>query len=1095
MVKKEMWTVALLAAASGAFATTCTLDVATDREATAEEIAAIEALTADDTLQKTGDGLLRYTAPFNFAGTLQLDAGTFAISNAANTDIAATLTGTGTFRQEAGSMTLTKDQDGFSGDFEIFGGTNSVDSTPNSRIKRFGNELGKLVVNGGLLRMWSTPGPNKQYFAKKPVHLCGAGPDGTGVFKSDGFYNNLFNRLVLDGDTMIGAEKKNGAFDSTYVSCSGISSIPYAFDMQGHALTITNLAFFVFNGGADIGSPGPIIIRAGTHLSYYAETSLGTAEDPPIEFIVPSGNCYIDAYRSDPQSRPFEIDLVGSSQYVRLSPIYADTNVVLNSTITFKSTNKGTLRLSADKDISNIVYRLNGKISGPGNIDISTREQDSVYEFNYPFNDFTGALKQTKQLGQRILFAYPGSLPDYSKLESSLGLVVVDGRNWTGPDVARLADQATIGATAMSAANMIAVDTSKCDGQTATITLGDADVTDGMARIGHVGEGMLQINCNAANPIPLGFAGGMLKLSGQKVVIDANAVIPQTSEPYLSLPVTRVKSSKLIIDGAADVTLLGSSTPGSSIKLGYAYTSTKGTVYAPATDAPAEMEIRNSTVHDDYTGTALKRPSLSIGDTAPGILTVGKGATIRAPIMIGDKAPGAIYQTSGSVTLSYYSWEGRGWLAYNVGSYGYYDFADGTVKDGDAGSAQACSGQNTSAVFTQRDGTSTWYLFNISSGVGTYGVYNLLGGRASGTLGLGRADSGNRDQWAVLNIDGGELTGKPSLGGGSSNITAIVNLKSGRLVASQLSKETARLSDGVAWRRPEWNHAYLNFNGGTLCAADNNNPIVYTNDLRGVDHVTVYEGGATIEIPTSRSVKMQSPLEAPTGRGIASVPWTGAITTQRLVGPPVINILGDGFGATAIADFDTTTRAVTGIRIMSPGRDYTWAKAEFRYGTTFQTNDCTLTTGAPTSGGLVKTGAGTLTLDCPNTFGGDITVEEGTLHLACADALPSGVGINYKGGVVTAASGITLPAVNLALTVGETVAYSSAVAFPAGSTVTIDNLAAVDEAESPYVLATFDAGYTGELTVLTETPANWRIRVLPRSIRLLKPKGCCLLVK
>lgn len=1085
------------AAAFAAFevsATTFVLDVAEDRETTAAENEAIAALTADDTLQKTGAGLVRYTERFVFAGTLQLDEGVFAISNAANTDIAATLKGTGAFRQEAGELRLTKDQSKtFDGDFEVYGGTNSVLEVP-STVTVFGSTKGMLVVNGGLLRLYSRERQNAMNFGVKPVHLCGAGPDGTGVYKSDQYSNTMFYNLVLDGDTTVGGWLGPSGWAQPYLNFGKAGSLNYSLDMQGHTLTVTNIAHFTFNQNAVIANCGRIVQYGGA-LNAYAGADLGTSGT----YTFKSDKATFNAYHAAPVNRPIEIDMAASDRYLNVLPIYDNQeDIVLNGDVTFSASNLGYLYLSSRK--TNSTHVVNGWISGPGKVSAYFTAPCGTVRLMNPTNAFTGGVTVSTDNSGKLFLAHPGSASDYSKVTVKHSVLAVDGTNWESSNVVALARQVTVNAALRSGGNLIAVNTDGCEGDTATLTLGEDDVTATMARIGHDGPGTLVIDGNFSNPLQLGFAGGVTRLMGEKITLGSGRWM-QTEEPYAGFPEPWAMPSKVVIDGAKDVHLVsGKTSADGTLGIGY-YNAT----HAPGCTKPMRVEIRNSTVHDDYYyrsstdhAATYNTAPVYLGYSAPATLTVGEGADVTTAMVVGYRdsnagksGAGAVYQDGGKMALAYNNaWTARWWIGYTA--YGYYELTGGVcVEPSMGGSSQLCGAANTAGIFTQTGGAFTNSNFQVGASVNGYGEMNFRGGVAKTVLNLIRGDSGIRDCTAVLNIDGGEVEGSLATCNGASNNVSIINFLGGRYSVGTICKTSA----AAAWRRPEWSSAYVNFNGGTLRATSD---IFHTNDLRRVDRVTVFAGGAVIEVPANATRKVQAPLEAPAGKGVASIPLPAAVSSGIFVGPPGVKIVGAGCGATAVTVFDRATGRVTGVRVLTPGCGYdAGAKAQFLYNDILAEVDCALTGETPASGGLVKTGKGTLKLDVPNTFTGPVVVEEGTLDLACADALTAeSLGqVVYRGGVMTATSGVALPPVELALTVGETVSYADAVTFPEGSVVTVANLAAVVEEESPYVLATFAKGFTGSLDVATSAPDGWKIRVTPKAVKLSRYKGTMLFIR
>jgi autotransporter-associated beta strand protein len=166
----------------------------------------------------------------------------------------------------------------------------------------------------------------------------------------------------------------------------------------------------------------------------------------------------------------------------------------------------------------------------------------------------------------------------------------------------------------------------------------------------------------------------------------------------------------------------------------------------------------------------------------------------------------------------------------------------------------------------------------------------------------------------------------------------------------------------------------LNFDGGTLRASTSTDSFI-----EGIDYAYVRKGGARID-SNGFDVKIIQPLVAPRGSGILTIPlFNGG---SGYVGPPVIDIAGGGGnGATAVADL--VDGSIKSITITHAGDDYLSAPAVNVLGGGSGNG---LILGAPVraangSGGLVKTGAGILTLGANNSYTGVTSVDQGGVRL------------------------------------------------------------------------------------------------------------------
>ena len=357
--------------------------------------------------------------------------------------------------------------------------------------------------------------------------------------------------------------------------------------------------------------------------------------------------------------------------------------------------------------------------------------------------------------------------------------------------------------------------------------------------------------------------------------------------------------------------------------------------------------------------------------------------------------------------------------------------------------------------------------------------------------------------------------------GYSCDFTAILNLNGGVLEANSLAKATTSDTsiqdpDGFSWRGSK---GYVNFNGGTFRMRDVDAAKVFDNAL---NRITVFAGGATIDT-NGRDRTLDYPLEAPEGNGVVSIDTTGLLD-REWVGSPYIAIenVGDsaGYGATVYADFDSTTRRVTGVHVVSPGCNYTAAQAVIHYGVlACFTNAVTLGTSA--SGGLTKTGEGTLTLNCANTFTGAVAVEAGTLKVNADGALPASAPVSVAAGATLDLNGRPMAATSLGaaggsvkngtLTLPNALTFDLAAAkagkgisyaegtfrFPKGASVTLTNTGVRDEKDRFYTLfkVTDEGSLEGTPTLVNDDLSPWTLVNTGRELRLAFPAGTVLIFR
>lgn len=210
----------------------------------------------------------------------------------------------------------------------------------------------------------------------------------------------------------------------------------------------------------------------------------------------------------------------------------------------------------------------------------------------------------------------------------------------------------------------------------------------------------------------------------------------------------------------------------------------------------------------------------------------------------------------------------------------------------------------------------------VSPGLGGTGVVYQTGGTidtGTGGFGLGAGHSSF--------INDGLSHSQMSLAGGETKTTGWTKMGAGKMSTSFLNLigGTLQTKGVLGAAAAERSYRDVAFDGGTLKAASTTGAL-----LSGELTATVYGGGAVFDT-AGYDVSLGHPLVAATGKGVKSVTVTNTLASTYMA-PPVVCISGDGRGATAVPVYDFSSRAVTGIRVTSPGYGYTTATATLRHG-------------------------------------------------------------------------------------------------------------------------------------------------------------------
>ncbi len=466
---------------------------------------------------------------------------------------------------------------------------------------------------------------------------------------------------------------------------------------------------------------------------------------------------------------------------------------------------------------------------------------------------------------------------------------------------------------------------------------------------------------------------------------------------------------------------------------------TGGTVAEPSTLA---LRDRASLVEIPTPADRLQRTAYRIGETGKyGLLTVSGDAVVSNDVALGLRGFGACYQFGGRLHLLD-GRQGNGvvYIGYSSKSYGYLGIDDGLFTQ----DYWCYLGAYSSGFMVQRGGLAHqgWQKGGVPlrigfSGASSYGHYAVLGGKAVwrnyAALNFSSYRPNSMSSTAIFTVDGSEvevdmsesyIRSVPSTNAAAC-VTALVNVgHGGTLKVKYISVEQIPNRDAPAWETikdlaAQGTKTYLNFNGGVLVTAQAGD---FFTDAAGTvgdpcrlpTRATVYEQGLVIDTD-GKDVVWRMPLERPYGHGIRSIILPDeARVAKVLLGPTRCRIVSScgGAGADALMDFDNTNRVARGLLVTSPGFGY-----EAEPTATVQSPDgaSTWTCSVETTdydadgfshGGLVKRGAGTLTVTGANTYGGATRLEGGTLTFTHSAGLPSASVLEFSArGVVGCTDG------------------------------------------------------------------------------------------
>lgn len=597
--------------------------------------------------------------------------------------------------------------------------------------------------------------------------------------------------------------------------------------------------------------------------------------------------------------------------------------------------------------------------------------------------------------------------------------------------------------------------------------------------------------------------GGTLDLGTTGVLVkegDGEAKLSgTTSTPFAA----DVQAGQLALDGGAQVTV-----------------GAKQVTVGSRLGESASLKIENATV-GMLEDKAAYPDGLSIvvgSGGGVGALEIGAGAVVTAAVNVGAAAAGvygqgALYLTDGSLVVP--AVPGFSYIGFPVSPYiGGYVRIDG--GDHKILNKVRLARQNYASFVVEQTGGKVAFSGGLDMGESSYTAshYYMTGGTNTTSVmclpGLYWSAKGAR---SVLTLDGDCLY---SVNNGESRSTVacgnpqndpvdygtetVFNLRGGVLKVGALTKCNAYAI------LPEATKCYVNFDGGTLHTVRKD--CLFGAPTCRVDRVTTYAKGATIKVEKQFFATNHTEIAGPTGCGVENVVWKGTPAASRTYsGAPMVVIYdraGKGHGATAFAKFDRATGKVTDVIMTSEGFDYEEPYAEIRCGVRGNATDgwlenaCELTDANRVSGGLTKTGEGTLVMAAACTYTGDTVLKEGTLTMSGADATLASP-VVLAGGRLEVKDGAAMPNLKFSAT-GDPVTY-------ANDLPDLPCTILVDVTDAPWksrTLATFTGAFSADKATVqvvgAENPGDWSARFVTMTdgakvLRLSANRGVMIFVR
>ena len=1086
-------------------------------------------------------------AAVNGLTTITVD-GSLVFRNTTTVPKASLLAGTGTVHKTGLSVwaNYANAQTSFTGDWHLDGGV-----VTNTAAGSFGKidvtTVGKLYVHDGAALVMDNA--NTEYFYRD-LHIAGAGniivPRALVVKKTK---SSGVRHLYLDADATIetgpdhywmgnqgSTTAKNGVL---YLGEHTVTQYGAGLEWYFLGLTVNGTGSIVFDGKG-------VALRT----SSWGGTEAGSL---PFVFGAPGGSAknFVlynkpGVVRRDLQFNvPVSFSVSANDTPSRKGLMSTNSNHFTGNLLL----NGAASRLTAALGTANAVVSFSGTVSGEGGVQVGGMGEYERGILNlFGRNTYGGTTAVTEKGLNGIMAAWPDSVPDYSKafvtngyLAARLGMAA-DGTTprWTATDIWNMMNNVNY-----AKVGHFSINAEECEDATYEMSVADiaANVPALERRTIGCAGGTLKLRVNAGDEQRIGLAvdRGTLELVGGGTFLLAptnslkGGILPGNVNEF-PLAELRVTDGSTVIQNEECVHVGGTFSSGSFDARGCARLVVSNanwkTVFDTGYSSGGERE--------------LGRGAIWLGHLNAGILEIQNGGSVSNKVVVGGggtasgggahegNGVGAVYLGEGG--FLYMPRKGGGHLTSNIGAtnpgYGYLEQSGGVlggngiqVANYGPGVAHVYGGEgrfeNSINVAVCNNGMGILYITNGTWAASSYLIHCSGNGCEAQTTVDGPDAaillSGNEANIYSANSPNYSIRVNVNHGGTIQFGRAIVYNSGALNIAKQAQPFVLNVNGGILKRHYDWSEGWMF--GSTP-----------TNRF---SRVVVYEEGMTIDIPDEKSVVQiaEMPFEGADGNGIMSIDLGEAVT--NLLGAPYVKLEnasgGEGYGASAVADWDPKTRVLKGVHVTSHGWGYTQGKVKVTLSTggiwsKTLTGDA-ITVGPNTSGGFTKRGGGTLTLNATNTWTRWTKVEGGTLVVNADWAIPpdtdltiSGGGIlNFNGktgevvsvtygaggGSIINADNAVIPAIGaFTLDIDEIMAGQS-IPFTgdldlAGKTLTLTgDLAKLDTASARrYTLIAVSGGIvSGEPTVVADLPAPWQTVVTSNGVRLFRPCGAAVILR